>query len=265
MSNSVSECFNLLDQAKLKLKDIENDILTREKLLEVREGDLDKAKEKLIDDRHELEAFNKVSMYNKLNKKIEELENENRLLKRSQELRILYKKNNDITTKSNNSIIETINVNYLDEEYKGSETEVNKLDNSVDGQVQVSKPANEEVAKPTNEQVQVSKPANEEVAKPANEQVQVSKPANEEVAKPANEQVQVSKPTNEEVAKPANEDDDDDNDNEDELETITFEGSDYHTDEQYLYDMTSGDAVAYKKGKKFKFYKKSKGKNKNKA
>ena len=54
---------------------------------------------------------------------------------------------------------------------------------------------------------------------------------------------------------------DEEDEEEDELNTIEFEGNMYNTDGQYLYDIETGDAVGYKKGGQFKFYKR-KGKKK---
>jgi len=54
------------------------------------------------------------------------------------------------------------------------------------------------------------------------------------------------------------EDDDKKEDVEDELILTQHEGNEYNTDGNYLYDISSGDAVAYKKGSKFKFYKRAK-------
>lgn len=49
--------------------------------------------------------------------------------------------------------------------------------------------------------------------------------------------------------------DKDSEEEEEEYETLEVKGTSYHTDGEYLYDMNSGEAVAYRQ---FKFYKKKK-------
>ena len=48
---------------------------------------------------------------------------------------------------------------------------------------------------------------------------------------------------------------DKDSEEEEEYETLEVKGTSYHTDGEYLYDVNSGEAVAYRQ---FKFYKKKK-------
>ena len=53
-----------------------------------------------------------------------------------------------------------------------------------------------------------------------------------------------------------NDEDEDDEELVEELNEITFKGEQYNTDSKFLYDIDSGDAVAYKYKTSFRFYKK---------
>ena len=111
MNTEISECISGFTQQLQgllqRLEAREAEVLQREVAFQVelkqreqdfqeknaeREADLQKREQALEDSKSEQQSFHKVSFYNKLLGEMEALKTENRLLKRSQELRSLYAK-----------------------------------------------------------------------------------------------------------------------------------------------------------------------------
>ncbi len=239
MSNIVTDCFGLLQQTSEKLKEIESDIKRREDELVHKIDELQSREAKLEDDKHELEAFNKVSMYNQLNKKIEMLENENRLLKRSQELRSLYNSNSE--KRDDSSMIEMAEP-VEDVIPSGQIEEIDQMD-----QMDQDNQPNTQETEASDPSIEDKSQLEGKLKSEDQEDVIDTNDANHNAADEKEVEVEVSD----------NEEEEEEEEEED-LETIQHEGKSYHTDGNYLYDINTGDAVAYKRGKNFKFYKKAK-------
>ena len=172
-------------------------IRDRETSLGKREAELHTKELSLQETKEEQQSFHKVSLYNKLLKDIDQLRTENRLLKRSQELRARHAEEK-LCPKSDETIVE----------------------------IEVT---DEDSPDPTD-----LMEANDDVPK-----------HNDDVPK-----------HNDDVPKHNDDVVDDEEDDEEELDTIEVKGLTYSTDGDYLYDIETGDAIAYKKGDHFRFYKK---------
>ena len=224
MSKTVEECFTILSQLSERLKEIEGDIETKEKLVHEKAIDLEQREMQLITEKHELESYNKVSYYNKLNKQIAVLENENRILKRSQELRNLNRNSENNATK-----------HYLN-------SSIGAIDSSIIEALGTTS---------SHDNISTDKTSLEIEQKLVKEINTLDNDSLDEQEKDNDQDVSIEIDV-------SNEGGHDGPDSDEELEKVLHEGKQYHTDNIYLYDMVSGDAVAYKRGQDFKFYKKSK-------
>jgi len=165
-------------------------IRDRETALKEREAELHMKEVSLEETKEEQQSFQKVSLYNKLLKDIDQLKTENRLLKRSQELRARQAEEK-LCPKSDETVVE----------------------------IEVTDEDSPDPTDPTKHNSD------------ANDDADVEDDGEQK------------------------EDDDED----EELDTIKVKGLTYSTDGDYLYDIETGDAIAYKKGDHFRFYKKKKG------